>query len=142
MESRWSAGAFHPLADQGNIVASLLLREAHQKDNWLMSESLPVITAICDRLVHTLKPERLLLFGSYAKCVHTERSDVDILVITRTPIALPQRAALHMLFCDFPVRVDLVFYTQSQLEVEAKYPYSFAYTILLNSVLLYPVLEA
>ena len=104
-----------------------------------MSDILPMIAAIRNLLVRTLKPQRLLLFGSYARQVFTERSDVDITVITQVPVAPPQRIALRSLLSDFPVEVDLIFYTQAELEAEAARPNTFAYRMLLSSQLLYPI---
>jgi hypothetical protein len=40
-----------------------------------------VIRAVCDRIVEKVRPEKIVLFGSYAKGVATKDSDLDLLVI-------------------------------------------------------------
>jgi uncharacterized protein len=45
----------------------------------MISES--VLSEVVDRLVSKFKPEKIILFGSYARGTADDKSDVDILVI-------------------------------------------------------------
>jgi predicted nucleotidyltransferase len=63
------------------------------------------ITELCDRIARKFKPERIILFGSYAYGVPNEDSDVDLLVVlpltdSRTAKAIEIRNAIPV---DFPL---------------------------------------
>lgn len=70
----------------------------------------PLVERVVRRLIRAFAPERIVLFGSYAKGTADGRSDVDLLVITRfqgNPLFHQRRARQLAADC-FP-RVDVVF---------------------------------
>ncbi len=70
-----------------------------------------------DRLVGALAPERIVLFGSYAKGDAHPGSDIDLLVIAEVTgdVEFYLRRARHLVARSFP-RVDLVICTGEELE--------------------------
>jgi predicted nucleotidyltransferase len=94
----------------------------------------PVIKEIKEKLISFVHPERIILFGSYARGNHSARSDIDILVITRSRIALSHREFITGLFHDYPLKIDLLFYTQEELNEEQEKKYSFIRSALKNGI--------
>jgi predicted nucleotidyltransferase len=83
-------------------------------------------------------PERIYLFGSYAKNTAHSGSDIDLLIIQ--PSRLPRhhrgRAAKAML-SPFPKRFHLLFYTPQELADELRHPFSFMSKIIQTAKLLF-----
>ena len=69
------------------------------------------------RLIRAFAPERILLFGSYAKGVTHAHSDVDLLVVANLPgnPAIHNRRARQLAADCFP-RIDVVFATPQEVE--------------------------
>ena len=51
------------------------------------------ITEIVARVAARLRPQKVILFGSYAKGAATARSDLDLFVIQQTPLPPERRAS-------------------------------------------------
>lgn len=49
------------------------------------------IAQLAARIVEAEKPEKIILFGSYARGTATENSDVDLLVVTRSTLSRRER---------------------------------------------------
>jgi predicted nucleotidyltransferase len=49
----------------------------------VMSQILPVIEQIVNLITSKVSPERIVLFGSYARGDNNENSDIDILIIIK-----------------------------------------------------------
>jgi len=104
-----------------------------------MSPTLPpLVERTIQRLIRAFAPERIILFGSYAKGTTNDASDVDLLVITRlggNPFFHQRRARQLAADC-FP-RVDVVFATPEEV-AEAPIAHSpFLHSILGSSITLY-----
>jgi uncharacterized protein len=76
----------------------------------------PLVQRTVRRLVRAFAPERILLFGSWAKGTRHEASDVDLLMITRMEgnAAFLQRRARQLAADSFP-RVDVVLATPEEV---------------------------
>jgi predicted nucleotidyltransferase len=48
-----------------------------------MNENLPVIKQIVSLITSQVSPEKIILFGSYARGDNTKNSDVDILIVIK-----------------------------------------------------------
>jgi uncharacterized protein len=78
-----------------------------------MSPELPVLVQrTLDRLIRAFAPERVVLFGSYAKGTIRPSSDIDLLIIANIVgnLELHQRRARQLTANCFP-RVDVVLCT-------------------------------
>ena len=72
---------------------------------------------IIDRLRDSFHPEKIILFGSYAKDVATEESDVDLLIVADTDLSVKERfPAVSRLLGDFPAAFDVIVKTPEEYE--------------------------
>lgn len=89
-----------------------------------------MIQAMVRQIVLAYQPDRVLLFGSYAKGTQTPFSDVDLLVVKDTAQPRHLRGhALRQLFYGSLVRVDLIVYTNQELTDELMEAHSFLSSI-------------
>jgi uncharacterized protein len=100
------------------------------------ASSIPIVRELKDLIVTTLDPCEIVLFGSYAKGDYSEGSDIDMLVITESEIGRFQRQLVKESLYDYPVKVDLLFYTRQEINEENK-EYSFLHNILGNCISIY-----
>ena len=91
------------------------------------------------RIAERFDPERIILFGSYARGDARENSDVDLLVVTRLPGPLGKRSApiIKMLAQEYPLPVDVVVRSPEGLDNWRDVPGSFAAVVLAEGVTLY-----
>jgi uncharacterized protein len=91
-----------------------------------------------DRLVRAFAPERIVLFGSYAKGMEHGRSDVDLLVIASLDDnrIFHQRRARQLTADCFPA-VDIVFATPAEVAEAATAKSPFLLSILGSGVTVY-----
>lgn len=71
---------------------------------------------IVQQIVHGYGPERVLVFGSAARGDVGEDSDIDLLVVKRTPKRWIERGVEAMLVVDTAVPLDIVVYTPEEFE--------------------------
>jgi len=93
---------------------------------------------IVDRILSVTQPEKIILFGSYARGDATEESDIDILIIQHSDLprykrATPIRLALRGLF---PSK-DIVVYTPEEVEEWKSASTSFIASVLREGRVLY-----
>ena len=93
---------------------------------------------VVDRIVSTVHPEKIVLFGSRARGDHRPDSDVDLLVIQETTApryrrSVPIRKAIVGLL---PSK-DIIVYTPNEVEEWKDVPNSFIATALSEGKLLY-----
>jgi uncharacterized protein len=69
------------------------------------------------KIVSELKPEKVILFGSYAYGTPNPHSDVDLLVIMKTRASLKDRSwAVSRLLIPRPFPVDIIVKTPKEVE--------------------------
>ena len=89
------------------------------------------IDAIVERIVARIQPQKVILFGSYAKGTATIRSDLDIFIIKETELPPAYRAdALKPLLTNTLIRVDVHIYTPEEVEDYSEEPFSFVNSVL------------
>ena len=98
-----------------------------------------VVEHVVDRLVAALRPERILLFGSYAWGDSTPDSDLDLMVIVSASTEPPHRRAQRAYRAVGPVGVpkDLLVLTREEFERQAQVPTSLARRVQREGVMLY-----
>ena len=97
-----------------------------------------LLRRVTSLIVCACDPEKILLFGSYAKGQENADSDVDILVIGDFQVSsflLGQE--LRQLLHSCPIRIDLHVVTLREVEGESPKPYGFLSSILSSGQLLY-----
>ena len=72
---------------------------------------------IIERIVRRFEPERVILFGSYARGDATEESDVDLLVVAATDLPARERfPAIRSVLGDFPAAFDVFWKTPEEYD--------------------------
>jgi len=68
------------------------------------------------RIARTLRPDRIILFGSYANGAPTPDSDVDLLVVMKTSASSKERSwAVSRLLIPRPFPVDILVRTPKEI---------------------------
>lgn len=93
---------------------------------------------LVQRIAERLRPQRVLLFGSYAKGRATIRSDLDLLVIMETQLPMTHRgdAALSILASSV-IPIDLHVCTPEEVEAYGTEPGSFIHSVLSTGKVVY-----
>src|SRR4030095_13236840 len=73
------------------------------------------IQNLCDQIVRCFRPERIILFGSYAYGDPSPDSDVDLLVVMQYDGSSREQAARIRSILDTPVALDLLVRTPEQI---------------------------
>jgi uncharacterized protein len=101
--------------------------------------SLELIREIASKIVEQFKPQRIILFGSFARGEETENSDIDLLVLIDTQERRGKRSApiLRFLAEQYEEPIDVVVRSPQSLEDWKDVPDSFAQQILREGITLY-----
>lgn len=84
------------------------------------------------------RPERIYLFGSWARGEETEDSDIDLLIIRRTTLPRYERAReVGMLIPHRKYPLDLLVYTPEEFEELKEVAGTIPYEVVQEGVLLY-----
>jgi uncharacterized protein len=90
------------------------------------------------KIVDELKPEKVILFGSYAYGKPTPHSDVDLLVVLKTSASLKERSwKVSRLLLPRPFPVDILVKTPKEIEKALKSGDFFLQEILTRGKVLY-----
>jgi len=107
-------------------------------DKPVISQSL---RRVVKRYVNAFAPERILLFGSYAKGTHHPNSDMDLLIVTKASdidFTWYIRRARQLAADCFP-RVDVVFVTPEEVKKVTLENNAFLLSALSCGIVLYPL---
>ena len=89
------------------------------------------IAALVGRIVARLDPQKVIVFGSYAKGMATARSDLDLFVLMNTDLPMTRRAdGVRSLLSRMPVRVDVLVYTPEEVDAYSRDESSIVSTVL------------
>jgi predicted nucleotidyltransferase len=95
-----------------------------------------------DRIVHAVSPEKIILFGSYARGNEHAGSDLDLLIIQEKPF-IPdgnRRKEMGMLWrmlADIKIPKDILIYTPQEAAVWESSPNHIVAIALREGVVLY-----
>ena len=82
-----------------------------------------LLSRTIDRIVERMKPDRIILFGSQARGTADERSDADLLVISRfTGKRREILADLYWALRDSGFAQDIIHMTHEEYEIERQIP--------------------
>jgi uncharacterized protein len=89
------------------------------------------IDELVRRIVACIRPQKVVIFGSYAKGTATARSDLDVFVVKETEMPRARRAdELRPMLSQFLIPVDVHVYTPEEEAEYGKEPFSFVDSIL------------
>jgi uncharacterized protein len=75
------------------------------------------VKKIIQTIVQDYEPEKVILFGSYARGEENKDSDLDLMIIKETYEPYNHRAhRVRSLFNPYPCAMDLFIYTQKEFE--------------------------
>jgi uncharacterized protein len=97
-----------------------------------------VLHSVTALIVRACDPERVILFGSYAKGQQNTDSDLDILVIGNFQESLFLRGLeLQGLLHRYPIRIDLHMVTPQEIAAETAKPFGFVSSAIASGITLY-----
>jgi len=89
------------------------------------------INQLIERIVARISPQKVIIFGSYAKGTSTIKSDLDIFVIKETELPMANRADdLKPMLSNSLITVDVHIYTPEEVEEYGQEQFSFVNSIL------------
>lgn len=75
------------------------------------------IIEIKNRIVKEFKPQKIILFGSYAYGNPKKDSDIDLLIIKKTKLPKHKRAReVRRILRDYLIPIDIIVYTPEEVE--------------------------
>jgi len=96
------------------------------------------IRSIVHRIVETVQPDKVILFGSQARDDARPDSDFDILVIKDSDQPRYRRSVpLYVALADLPVEVEVLVYTPEEVEEWSAVPQAFVTTAVREGKTIY-----
>ena len=96
------------------------------------------IDEISKRIVENFKPEKVILFGSYAHGNPTEDSDLDLLIVKDSNLPRYKRGReVRRYLRGLKIAIDLVVYTKDEIQKWSNVKTSFITTVMEEGKVLY-----
>jgi len=95
------------------------------------------IREIVQQIVERFRPEKVILFGSYAQGKPTQDSDVDLLVVMETNEQSLHAAARISAAIDHPFPLDILVFRPSDLQASLERKGVFATEIMAKGIVLH-----
>ena len=97
------------------------------------------VARVVDSIVALYRPDQVIAFGSYAKGLLHEGSDLDLIVIKPWKLPRFRRGRdIQAVLATMALSVDLLCYTSEEVRLELDDPYSMLSAILPGAKTLYP----
>ena len=107
------------------------LTKVKQVDDSLLQE-------VIRRIVQSVNPQKIILFGSYAYGKPHEGSDLDILVVMDSNLPRYKRSVpIYRALADLLIPMDILVYTPQEIEAWKDVPQAFITSILRKGKVLY-----
>jgi len=98
----------------------------------------PAMESIIQKIVDNIKPEKIILFGSYVSGEVTSDSDIDLLIILNTHLCAAERQRLvSRLLYPRVAPMDIVVKTPAEIQSAQQKVDPFIHEILRNGIVLY-----
>ena len=96
------------------------------------------INDISMKIVENINPEKIILFGSYARGNYNEDSDLDLIIVKKSNLPRHKRGIeIRRLFYGLLIPMDLKVYTPDEYNAELINKYSFLHSAIKDSKTLY-----
>ncbi|HOU13336.1 MAG TPA: nucleotidyltransferase domain-containing protein [Anaerolineae bacterium] len=97
-----------------------------------------ILEMIATRIAEALHPQKIIVFGSWAREEQNVHSDIDLLIIQESDLPRPQRyAQVRRLFWGIGTPLDILVYTPDEFARYQDVPGSFTHTIAREGKVLY-----
>jgi predicted nucleotidyltransferase len=97
-----------------------------------------LVSEIIRRIVHTARPEKVILFGSRARGDARPDSDLDLVVIKESDEPRHRRAVpLYLALVGLNVPVDVMVYTPEEVQDWSAVPQAFITTVVREGKVVY-----
>ncbi len=89
-------------------------------------------------LVKAAQPEKIILFGSYARGDFTEESDLDFLIILPTVVdRFEDIVLLRLVLRDIPMAIDVIVYSRADVDEQQHVRRTMLYHVLREGRVVY-----
>lgn len=96
------------------------------------------IKKLVDKIVNRIRPDKVIIFGSYAKGLATYKSDLDLFIIKDTHLPMSKRNEdIRHLLSNLIIGVDVHVYTPEEVEEYGSEEYSFVNSVLKTGKVVY-----
>ena len=102
----------------------------------------PAIDQVVQQIVEKFQPQKIILFGSYARGNPRPESDVDLLVVMETPLKESRQAIQICQQIEYRFGLDLIVRTPKSLVERLKLGDSFLQDVLTEGRVLYETLHS
>jgi uncharacterized protein len=97
------------------------------------------VAHVVDAVVALCNPDRVYVFGSYAKGLLHEESDLDLIVVKASRLPRFRRGRdLDGILATMALSVDVLFFTPEEMRLELADPYSMLSAVMPSAKTLYP----
>jgi uncharacterized protein len=97
-----------------------------------------LINKIVNRIVDTVHPEKIVLFGSHARGAQKQGSDIDLLVIANSTEPRYRRSSpLYGALSDIMIPMDIMVYSPEEIQEWSQVRQAFVTTALREGKVLY-----
>jgi predicted nucleotidyltransferase len=97
-----------------------------------------LLQSIATRIAEAIHPQKIILFGSWARGERGPHSDIDLLIIQESALPRPQRyAQVRRLFWGMGLPMDILVYTPEEFARYQSVPGSFTHTVTHEGRVLY-----
>lgn len=97
-----------------------------------------IVNSVIDGIIHNYSPDRIIVFGSYARGNPNRDSDLDLLIIKDTDEPRINRArAVRQLFNPQPCPMDILVYTPLEYQKLLKFKSLIPYIATKEGVIVY-----
>jgi predicted nucleotidyltransferase len=108
----------------------------------IATPTLQDIRQVVERIVALFRPQKVILFGSYAAGTPTADSDVDLLVEMETRLRSVEQAVAIRRAVDFPFPTDLLVRTPEQIAKRLELGDTFWRHVVTKGIVLYEATDA
>ena len=97
-----------------------------------------LLQTITTRIADAIQPQKIILFGSWARGERGPHSDIDLLIIQESDLPRTQRyAQVRRLFWGMGIPMDILVYTPQEFARYQSLPGSFTHTVAHEGRVLY-----
>jgi predicted nucleotidyltransferase len=97
-----------------------------------------MIQWVAGRIAEKIRPEKIVLFGSYARGSATPNSDLDLLVVVESDLPRPARSVwVRRAFQWIPTAMDVLVYSPAEIRKWREAPASLVAAVERDGVVLY-----